>query len=211
LKCLDLRAIDNRPYNSLYDFDKEKRTEFGIICGVDEAGRGPLAGDVFAAAVILPQDVVIDGLNDSKKLTEKKRDLLYDEIIEKAAAYAIARASVQEIEEINILQAALLAMKRAVEVLHKKADYALIDGNQVPKIAIPCEAVIKGDALSASIAAASILAKVARDRDMLKLSAKYPQYGFEKHKGYGTELHYKALREYGVSPVHRRSFLKKIL
>jgi len=211
LNSLDSRAIDNHPYNSLYKFDEEKRAKFGIICGVDEAGRGPLAGDVFAAAVILPADVIIDGLNDSKKLTEKKRDLLYDEIIEKAVSYAIARASVQEIEELNILQAALLAMKRAVEALHKKPVYALIDGDKTPQLSIACEAVIKGDATSASIAAASILAKVARDRDMLKLAQKYPQYSFEKHKGYGTKLHYEALREHGVSPIHRLSFLKKIL
>jgi ribonuclease HII len=194
---------------NLDKFDEEKRVEFGIICGVDEAGRGPLAGAVFAAAVILPDGVVIEGLNDSKKLTEKKRDLLYDEIIEKAVAYAIARATVQEIEEINILQAALLAMKRAVEALHKKPDYALIDGNQTPKLAIPCEAVIKGDATSASIAAASVLAKVSRDRDMLELAQKYPQYNFEKHKGYGTKLHYEMLREHGACEIHRKSFLKK--
>jgi ribonuclease HII len=194
----------------LYEFDNEKRSCHGNICGVDEAGRGPLAGDVFAAAVILPEDVIIEGLNDSKKLTEKKRELLYDEIIEKAAAYAIARANVQEIEEINILQAALLAMKRAVEALHKKADYALIDGNQAPKIAIPCEAIIKGDATSASIAAASVLAKVARDRDMQKLAELYPQYGFEKHKGYGTKLHCEAIREHGACEIHRKSFLRKL-
>jgi ribonuclease HII len=196
---------------SLHEFDYDISKKFGAdvrLCGVDEAGRGPLAGSVFAAAVILPQGITIDGLNDSKKLTEKKRELIYDKIIEKAAAYAIAQASVQEIEELNILNAALLAMKRAVESLHIKPDYALIDGDKTPKILIPCEAVIKGDGASASIAAASVLAKVARDRDMLQLSAKYPQYGFNKHKGYGTKLHYDALREYGMCEAHRKSFLK---
>jgi len=197
--------------NSLYDFDNEKRVQHGIICGVDEAGRGPLAGAVFAAAVILPADIIIEGLDDSKKLTEKKREKLYSEIIEKATAYAIAQASVQEIEELNILQAAMLAMKRAVEALHTKPDYALIDGDKTPQIAVPCEAVIKGDATSASIAAASILAKVSRDREMLKLAELYPQYSFEKHKGYGTKLHYEALQEHGISEIHRKSFLKKIL
>lgn len=195
---------------SLYDFDNEKRTEHGIICGVDEAGRGPLAGAVYAAAVILPKDAVIEGLNDSKKLTEKKREALYDEIKEKAEAYAIASASVEEIEEINILNAAMLAMKRSVEALHTKADLALIDGDKKPVLDIECEAVIKGDAVSASIAAASILAKVARDREMLALDKLYPQYKFAKHKGYGTKLHYEMLKEYGICPIHRKSFLKKL-
>jgi ribonuclease HII len=195
----------------LYEFDKKKRTCHGSICGVDEAGRGPLAGAVFAAAVVLEEGTIIEGLNDSKKLTEKKRELLYSEITEKAVAYAIAQASVEEINELNILQAALLAMKRAAEALHTKPDYVLIDGDKVPQLSIPCEAIIKGDATSASIAAASILAKVARDREMLKLAELYPQYGFEKHKGYGTKLHCEALRGHGATPVHRESFLKKIL
>ncbi|MDR2558902.1 MAG: ribonuclease HII [Oscillospiraceae bacterium] len=196
--------------NSLYNFDNEKRSIHGVICGVDEVGRGPLAGAVFAAAVILPEGVIIEGLDDSKKLTEKKRGLLYDEIIEKAAAYAIAQASVMEIEELNILQAAMLTMKRAVEALRIKPDYVLIDGDKTPKINIPCEAVVKGDAASASIAAASVLAKVARDREMFELALKYPQYSFEKHKGYGTKLHYEALRKHGACEVHRKSFLKKL-
>jgi ribonuclease HII len=196
--------------NSLLDFDNEKRAQHGIICGVDEAGRGPLAGGVFAAAVILPQGIIIDGLNDSKKLTEKKRESLYDEIIEKAVACAVSWASVEEIEELNILNAAMLAMKRAVEALHTKPRYALIDGDKTPKLNIPCEAVVKGDAASASIAAASILAKVSRDREMHELAQKYPQYAFEKHKGYGTKLHYEKLREHGLCPVHRASFLKKL-
>jgi ribonuclease HII len=196
--------------NSLFEFDRKIRLKHDIICGVDEAGRGPLAGDVFAAAVILPEGVIIEGLDDSKKLTEKKRELLYTEITQKAFSYSIARATVAEIEELNILQAALLAMKRAVEALHIKPGYALIDGDKIPKLEIPCEAVIKGDAISASIAAASILAKVARDRDMHELALLYPQYGFGKHKGYGTKLHYEKLREYGICPVHRMSFLKKL-
>jgi len=196
--------------NELYEFDNQKRTQFGVICGVDEAGRGPLAGGVYAAAVILPEGVVIGGLNDSKKLTEKKREALFDEITAKASAFCIAEAGVDEIEEINILNAALSAMKRAVEGLHTKPDYALIDGNQVPRLGINCEAVVKGDGTSASIAAASILAKVSRDREMLKLAEIYPQYGFEKHKGYGTKLHYAALREHGTTPIHRMSFLKNL-
>jgi ribonuclease HII len=197
--------------NSLYEFDRRaggaaKR----LICGVDEAGRGPLAGNVWAAAVILPQGLIIEGLDDSKKLTEKKRELLFNVIIEKATAYSIAKATVEEIEEINILQAAMLAMKRAVERLHITPGLALIDGDKTPKIAIPCEAVVKGDATSASIAAASVLAKVSRDREMYELAQMYPQYLFDKHKGYGTKLHYEKLREYGVCPVHRMSFLKKL-
>ncbi|MDR2532611.1 MAG: ribonuclease HII [Oscillospiraceae bacterium] len=196
--------------NELYEFDSIIRAEHGIICGVDEAGRGPLAGDVYAAAVILPAGAVINGLDDSKKLTGKKREVLYAEITEKASAYSIAQASVAEIEELNILQAALLAMKRAVERLHIKPCYALIDGDKKPHLGINCEAVIKGDSTSASIAAASILAKVSRDREMLELAQKYPQYGFDKHKGYGTKLHYDALREHGPCAVHRMSFLKKL-
>ncbi len=184
---------------------------FAAVCGVDEAGRGPLAGPVYAAAVILPQGLVIEGLNDSKKLSEKKRELLYDEITKNAVAWSVAYATEKEIDEYNILQATFLAMKRAVESLEPGADYALIDGNRMPPLDIPGETVIKGDSLSMSIAAASILAKVTRDRLMVDIDKMYPQYQFSKHKGYGTKLHYEMLAEHGVSPVHRRSFLKKIL
>ena len=184
---------------------------FTAVCGVDEAGRGPLAGPVYAAAVILPQGLVIEGLNDSKKLSEKKRELLYDEITKNAVVWSVAYATEKEIDEYNILQATFLAMKRAVESLEPGADYALIDGNRMPPLDIPGETVIKGDSLSMSIAAASILAKVTRDRLMVDIDKMYPQYQFSKHKGYGTKLHYEMLAEHGVSPVHRRSFLKKIL
>lgn len=184
---------------------------YKAICGVDEAGRGPLAGPVFAAAVILPEGLIIEGVTDSKKLSEKKREKLFDEICEKAVAYSIASASVEEIEEINILQAALLAMKRAVEGLSVKADFAMIDGNKTPALNIPCEAIVKGDAKSESIAAASILAKVSRDRLMFEMAEKYPQYHFEKHKGYATKVHREAILEYGPSEIHRISFLKKLL
>lgn len=194
----------------LYEFDKSIRNG-RVICGVDEAGRGPLAGDVYAAAVIFDEDTVIDGINDSKKLSEKKREVLFDEIIEKAKAYFIAKATIEEIEQLNILNAAMLAMKRAVEGLEIKPQLALIDGNKFPDIAIPAQTVIKGDAKSQSIAAASILAKVARDRYMKELDEKYPQYQFSKHKGYGTKLHYEMIEKYGISPVHRPSFLKKVL
>lgn len=185
---------------------------FAAICGVDEAGRGPLAGPVYAAAVILPENCVIDGLNDSKKLTEKKREQLFDVITEKAVSYCIASASVEEIERYNILEATFLAMNRAINGLSVKADYALIDGNRVPTaISVPCETVIGGDAKSFSIAAASVLAKVSRDRYITELDEKYPQYNFKKHKGYGTKEHINALLEYGPCEIHRASFLKKIL
>ncbi len=184
---------------------------FKTICGVDEAGRGPLAGPVFAAAVILPQGLEIEGVTDSKKLSEKKREMLFDVIKEKALAWSIASASVEEIEELNILQADMLAMKRAVEGLQIPADFAMIDGNKCPKLDIPCVSIVKGDARSESIAAASILAKVSRDRLMLSLAEKYPLYSFEKHKGYGTEAHRRAILEYGPCEIHRMSFLKKIL
>lgn len=179
------------------------------ICGVDEAGRGPLSGPVCAAAVILPKGKIIEGVNDSKKLTEKKREKLFDIIKEEAVSWSVAFASVEEIEEINILNAAMLAMKRAVEGLNVKADFAYIDGNKTPDIDIPCEAVVKGDANSMSIAAASILAKVSRDRLMIEYAEKYPEYGFEKHKGYGTKAHYDAIAKYGATDIHRMSFLKK--
>ena len=195
----------------LFEYDKAVRNDYTIICGVDEAGRGPLAGDVYAAAVILDNDIYIEGLNDSKKLSEKKRELLYDEIISKAKAYCVATASVAEIEELNILQATFMAMRRAVEGLGITPDMALIDGNREPGLNCPMQTVVKGDGLSASIAAASILAKVSRDRYMAEIAEKYPQYCFEKHKGYGTKLHNEMILKYGPSPVHRMSFLKKLL
>ena len=182
----------------------------GPLCGVDEAGRGPLAGPVYAAAVILPRGLEIQGLNDSKKLSEKKREELFDVIREKALDYAIACATVEEIEERNILGATMLAMNRAIAGLKTRPDLALIDGNRNRDIETPSRCVIKGDATCADIAAASILAKVSRDRVMLELAKEYPQYHFEQHKGYGTALHYAALREFGPSPVHRPSFLKKM-
>lgn len=184
---------------------------YKAVCGVDEAGRGPLAGPVFAAAVLLPENTVIDGVNDSKKLSEKKREALFEIIKEKAISYSIAYSTVEEIEDINILNATMLAMKRAVERLSIPADYALIDGNKIPSLDIPCEYVIKGDAKSMSIACASILAKVSRDRLLYKYAEDFPQYQFDKHKGYGTKAHIEALKEYGPCPYHRMSFLKKIL
>lgn len=195
-----------------YSIENEYREKgFNIICGVDEAGRGPLAGPVYAAAVILPSDCVIEGLNDSKKLTEKKREALFDEIKEKALAYGIASADEKEIDEINILNATFLAMKRAIASLSLRPDLALIDGNQKPHTDIEEVTVIKGDAKSMSIAAASVLAKVSRDRFMLEMAEKYPQYEFARHKGYGTKLHYEKIAQYGVCDIHRRTFLKKIL
>ena len=194
---------------SLFGYDTEIRSQYGVVCGIDEAGRGPLAGDVYAAAVIFDEGVVIEGINDSKKLTEKQREKLFDEIREKAKAYCIATASIAEIEEINILNAAMLAMKRAYEGLGLSADIILIDGNKEPSIEGELRTVVKGDATSASIAAASILAKVARDRYMDEIGAEYPQYGFEKHKGYGTQAHYAAVDEYGLCTAHRPSFFKK--
>ena len=179
--------------------------------GTDEAGRGPLAGPVCAAAVILKPNQIIEGVNDSKKLSEKKREALFDVIKSEVKAYSIAFATVEEIEEMNILNATMLAMKRAVEGLKIKADYALIDGNRLPPLDIKSEYVIKGDAKSMSIAAASILAKVSRDRLCYEYAEKYPQYGFDKHKGYGTKLHTQAIKEYGPCEIHRMSFLKKIL
>lgn len=185
---------------------------FVHVCGADEAGAGPLAGDLYAAAVILPPGLVIEGLNDSKKISEKKREALYDVICNEAVAYAIATASVAEIEDINILNARMLAMDRAISALSVKADFALIDGNRSKGIACPNETVVGGDGKSASIAAASILAKVARDRYVVEtLDSQYPQYQFAKHKGYGTKVHYAMLDAYGPSPAHRMSFLKKWL
>ena len=180
----------------------------GVICGVDEAGRGPLAGPVYAAAVILPRDLEIPGLTDSKKLSDKKRRELFPIIQEQAVAFGIGVASEKEIDEINILQATFLAMKRALEKLSVRPDLALIDGNRKTDFGVPAKTVVKGDSLSANIAAASILAKVSRDDYMMELAQKYPQYGFDIHKGYGTKAHYQALREFGPSEVHRMTFLK---
>lgn len=198
--------------SELWNFEHAAMEEgFSLICGVDEAGRGPLAGPVCAAAVILPPDLELEGLNDSKKLSEKRREALYPLICEQALAYGIAFASEQEIDELNILQATFLAMRRAVGQLGLKPDLALVDGNREPDFGdIPVRTIIKGDSRSANIAAASILAKVTRDRFMLEQDAVYPQYGFAVHKGYGTQKHYAALREFGPCPIHRRSFLKKI-
>ncbi len=181
---------------------------YTAVCGCDEAGRGPLAGPVVAAAVILPRGCEIAGLNDSKKLTERKREALFDVICDTALAYAIAQASAEEIDEINILNASMLAMRRAVEALSVKADFALIDGNTSRGFAIPTQTVVGGDAKSPSIAAASILAKVTRDRMCADMDAEYPEYGFAKHKGYPTKAHMDAVREHGPAPIHRKTFLK---
>lgn len=196
----DLWTLENEIYDS----------GINCLCGVDEAGRGPLAGPVCAAAVILPRGLEIAGLNDSKKLTEKKREALYDVICENALAYGIAFAEVEEIEQLNILQATFLAMNRAIEKLSVTPELALIDGNRNTGISMPSRCIVKGDSLCADVAAASILAKVTRDRYMMQLHEQYPQYHFDRHKGYGTKLHYDAIREHGASPVHRMSFLKKM-
>ena len=194
-----------------YDYENQYHAEgYAVICGVDEAGRGPLAGPVFAAAVILPDGLEELGLNDSKKLSEKKRDQLFDLIKEKAVAYSIASADQNEIDELNILNATFLAMKRAVEGLSVKPDLALIDGNRKPNTGVEEITIVKGDAKSISIAAASILAKVSRDRYMLELDKQYPEYEFAKHKGYPTQLHYEKIKAHGISPVHRLSFLKNL-
>ena len=195
---------------ALYAFDAAKRAEHGVLCGVDEAGRGPLCGPVCCAAVILNPDDTVEGVNDSKKLTEKRREALYDEIINRALAYKIVFISPQEIDERNILWATMDGMAQAVAGLEITPDYVLIDGNRCPPGLIqPAEAVVKGDANSASIAAASILAKVSRDRYMLELDKKFPQYQLAKHKGYPTKLHYELIAQYGIQPFYRRSFLKK--
>lgn len=182
----------------------------GYVAGVDEAGRGPLAGPVFAAAVILPDDVLIEGINDSKKLTEKKREALFDVICDKALAFNIYSVDEKRIDEINILQATFEAMRGAVIGLGQTPDFVLIDGDKSPGIEIPHKTVVKGDSKSMAIAAASILAKVSRDRYIIKMGEKYPGYGFEKHKGYGTKAHYEAITELGISPIHRKSFLRKL-
>ncbi len=196
-----------------YEYENAAKSKgFKLVCGVDEAGRGPLAGPVCAAAVILPENAVIEGLNDSKKLSEKKREELYDVIKEKAIAFCVAYGTLEEIETLNILQATFLAMNRAIDGLAVKPDFALIDGNRVPKdIKIPCETVVKGDGKSMSVAAASVLAKVTRDRLMLEYDKKYPEYDFKKHKGYGTKEHTELIKKYGPCEIHRMSFLKNIL
>ena len=192
-----------------FEYEEKHYSEgFNSVCGVDEAGRGPLCDPVVAAAVILPLGLEIEGLNDSKKLSEKKREALFDVICEKAIAYSIAEASPAEIDEINILNASMLAMRRAVEGLGVKADFALIDGNCSRGFEIPTETVVKGDAKSYSIAAASILAKVTRDRGCIELDREYPEYGIAKHKGYPTKDHMDAVRQYGPAPIYRKSFLK---
>jgi ribonuclease HII len=195
----------------LWEIENSIRGEgFDRVCGVDEAGRGPLAGPVCAAAVMLPLGLEIPGLNDSKKLTEKKRDELYEIITGRAVSWSAAFATVEEIEEYNILNATFMAMNRAIEKLDPAPELALIDGNRNSGIEVPSRTIIRGDGLCASIAAASIIAKVTRDRYMYELDLKYPQYHFDKHKGYGTALHYTAIREYGPSPEHRMSFLRKM-
>lgn len=195
-----------------FDYENAaKENGYHLICGIDEAGRGPLAGPVFAAAVILPENAVIEGINDSKKLSEKKREALYDVIVNTALSWSVGFATEREIDDINILQATFLAMKRACDGLDNKPDFALVDGNRMPPLGVETQLIIKGDSLSASIAAASILAKVSRDRLMYEIDKLYPEYQFAKHKGYGTALHTEMLKKYGPSPVHRKTFLKKIL
>lgn len=192
-----------------YTIEEELLSEgYSHVCGVDEAGRGPLCGPVVAAAVILPHGLYIEGLNDSKKLTEAKREKIYDIIIKEAIAYSICEASVEEINDTNILSATLLAMRRAIDSLQPSADYALIDGNVNKDFTLPCRAVVHGDAISPSIAAASILAKVTRDRMCIELDRQYPEYGIAKHKGYGTKVHMEALRKYGPAPIHRTKFIR---
>lgn len=203
------KSLSNSLSAERFLFDSEQRARYGVICGIDEAGRGPLAGSVYAAAVVFPEGVRIDGLNDSKKLSKKRREALYEEITEKAAAYAVASATAAEIDEHNILGATFLAMRRAVEELAVSPEFALVDGNRLPPLPVPAKAVVGGDGISASIAAASILAKVTRDRYMCELDRLYPEYGFAKHKGYGTRLHYEMLKKVGMCPEHRRSFFKK--
>lgn len=199
---MDWLLYENEALNNGYE----------LICGVDEAGRGPLAGPVYAAAVILPKGHIVEGVNDSKKLSEKKRELLFDKIIDECVCYSIGTASEKEIDEINILQATYLAMKRAVDGLEIVPQLALIDGNRIPPLtASDAKAIVKGDAKSASIACASILAKVSRDRYMLKMAEKYPEYQFKKHKGYGTKLHYEMIEQFGICEIHRKTFLKKVL
>lgn len=200
-----------RKTEELYAWDAEKSAGRLLLCGVDEAGRGPLAGDVYAAAVILdPSKPLVDGLNDSKKMSEKKREFLYDLVVDSCLSYYVASASIAEIEELNILGATMLAMQRAVEGLSVIPELVLVDGNRLPQLTVHSETVVKGDATSAAIAAASILAKVSRDRTLYELDKLYPQYGFAKHKGYGTKAHCEAILQYGPCPAHRPSFLRKL-
>lgn len=195
-----------------YSYETEAHNEgFNVVCGVDEAGRGPLAGPVFAAAVILPENYTHDILNDSKKLSEKKRDLVYDDIVRDAVSWSVGVATEKEIDQVNILNATFLAMKRAVEGLNIKPDLAYIDGNRYPNTGVKEITIVKGDSKCMSVAAASIIAKVSRDRFMLAMDEMFPQYQFSKHKGYGTKLHYEMIEKYGISEIHRRSFLKNIL
>ena len=195
----------------MYEFEEEAFAGgIRFVCGIDEAGRGPLAGPVCAAAVILNPADQIEGLNDSKKLSEKKREALFAEITRRALSYGIAYASPEEIDRLNILQATFLAMRRAVEMLSPQPELALVDGNRDPGLGLPARTIVKGDARSASIAAASILAKVSRDRVMLRLAEQYPGYGLEQHKGYPTRQHYEAILQRGILPIHRRSFLKNL-
>ena len=201
---------NNAPLPDLFRFDAEQFPRVKLLCGTDEAGRGPLAGPVFAAAVILDPEKRIEGLNDSKKLTEKKREALFDEITEKALYYAVAMISPQEIDEINILAASMKAMADAVAALGTVPELVIADGNRTPPVGVPVQAIVKGDGKSACIAAASVLAKVSRDRYMMQMHEKYPQYRFDKHKGYPTKLHYEMIAEHGVSEIHRRSFLKTL-
>ena len=203
------RRSDEEISAPLYEYDAAVRSQYGCFAGVDEAGRGPLCGPVCVAACILDPENPVYGINDSKKLSEKKREALFDTICSQCAAYGIGSATEKEIDEVNILNATYLAMQRAVAALPVQPDCALVDGNRAPDLPLEVRTIIKGDAQSASIAAASILAKVSRDRYMLQMAEKYPQYAFEKHKGYGTKLHYERLEQYGISPIHRLSFLKK--
>lgn len=195
-----------------YSYEAEAHEKgFAVVCGVDEAGRGPLAGPVFAAAVILPENYSHEILNDSKKLSEKKRELVYQDIIRDAVAWSVGTASEKEIDEINILNATFLAMKRAVDGLEIRPDFAYIDGNRKPNTGVEEVTLVKGDGKCMSVAAASIIAKVSRDHFMLEVDKKYPEYQFSKHKGYGTKLHYEMIEKYGVSDVHRKTFLKNII
>lgn len=193
-----------------FEYDKAVRAEKGLLCGIDEAGRGPWIGAVYAAAVVFDDNVFIEGLDDSKKLSEAKREELYEEIIQKAVSYSVAFATVEEIEELNILNSTFLAMERAVEGLSIVPAIALIDGNRLPPLEMKTEAIVKGDSVSASIAAASVLAKVSRDRYMRELDSRYPEFNFAANKGYGTAQHIEALKQFGVTPDHRRLFLRKL-
>lgn len=201
------------PVCGLVEFDNDIRAETcsSLVCGVDEAGRGPLAGPVCCAAVILPNDAVIEGVNDSKKLTERRREALFDKIVESALTYSVIFIDNEDIDRYNILNATMMGMQRAVSSLSLRPEIVLVDGNRLPDITDSARAIVKGDGLSQSVAAASILAKVSRDRLMREYAGAYPEYGFEKHKGYGTKQHYDAISRYGLTPIHRRTFLKGIL